>query len=111
MLSINKEHIVKDRLNENGDQKVGESSGLKKTVTFSNMVLVNLSRISSMADMKLGPLVDDGASYSAIGIVELHILYSHIGNVMDFNLDPVTAKLREFTNLQYGSGNHTSART
>lgn len=62
-----------------------------------------------MALMRLGPLVDDGASYSAIGIVELNILHSHIGNLWDVIVDTVPYKLKGFTHLQYGIGNHTSA--
>lgn len=97
VLSIKKEDICKQ--NSIGNDKGGDSSSSKKTVTFSNLILVNSAMIYSMDNMKLGPLVDDGAAYLAIRIVGLKILYSHIGNVSDYNLNPVRPKLNEFTHL------------
>lgn len=106
--NIKSEDIGKQQSNINDAQKTGGASSSKKTVTFSNMILLNSAQIKNMADMRLGPLVDDGATYSAIGIVELNILHSHIGNVSEVIVNPVPEKLKDFTHLQYGSGNHTS---
>lgn len=57
----------------------------------------------------IGPLVDDGAPYSAIGMIELKLLRDHLGLNECFELDPVPKTLNGYTQWQYGTGTHASA--
>ena len=58
---------------------------------------------SSETDCKLGPMLDDGAPYSAIGQVELNLL-THNSSI----LDPLPKSISDFLYWQFGSGGHSS---
>ena len=51
----------------------------------------------------LGPMLDDGAPYSALGIIELKMLRPII------DMDPIPSPISEFEYWQFGSGAHSSA--
>lgn len=55
-----------------------------------------------------GPLVDDGAPYSAIGQVELMLLRNHLGMNDKVQLEPIPDALNGYTHWQYGVGKHSS---
>lgn len=54
----------------------------------------------------VGPLVDDGAPYSAIGYVELQLLLNQMNGI---DLDSIPSCLGGTTKWQYGRGEHSSA--
>lgn len=74
--------------------------------------MVQVSRLITSHDsvnrVRLGPLVDDGAPYSAIRYVELLILRNALGLEVDFVLDKLPESLDGRTLWQYGSGKHAS---
>lgn len=55
----------------------------------------------------IAPLVDDGAEYSAIGIVELKLLQH--SNEISLSLDPISNSLGSVTHWQFRYGPHASA--
>lgn len=82
------------------------SSTASKHQTLSfNMVTFDGSTESPM---HFGPLLDSGASYSAIGMVELTMIADHSGLQTDPALDPISAALSGYTSWQYGTGSHAS---
>lgn len=52
--------------------------------------------------------MDDGALYSAIGIIELLLLLELLGHQKDVILDPIPSTLQGHTNCKYGVGDHFS---
>lgn len=84
----------------------GEKSK-KKTLSFS-MAKLSGSSASLPITGLLGPLVDDGAPYSAIGQVELNLLTEHAGLQTDHKLDKIPKALKGHTHWQYGTGKHAS---
>ena len=58
----------------------------------------------------VGPLFDDGAPYSAIGLTELHILKQQILLNFTGTLDNIPSSLNARCFWQYGCGNHASAK-
>lgn len=50
----------------------------------------------------------DGAPYSAIGIVELKLLFDEINCLFSDTLDPNPILLRDYSKLRYGNGSHSS---
>lgn len=65
---------------------------------------------SSVQKQDIGPLVDDGAPYSAIGLTELHILKDQLLSNFTGKLDTIPTSLNVRTFWQYGCGNHASAK-
>ena len=57
----------------------------KKTISFNMAALVGSSG-NTFPSAKRRPLLDDGAPYSAIGLVELKLLADHVGLSSDFKL-------------------------
>jgi len=89
--------------------------GPKKAISFSNACLIastcqarSASSDSIADDAALGPLVDDGAPYSAIGLVELRLLLDRFGQKAT-DLEPIPSSFAGSTYWQYGSGDHSSA--
>lgn len=62
---------------------------------------------SNNGSVHVGPLVDDGAEYSAIGSIELQIL---LNIDSDVGLEPPPDTLNGHSHWQYGQGEHRSAR-
>ena len=58
---------------------------------------------NSQQPVSLGPMVDDGAPYSALGSTELRLL-----GLSDDNLDPIPSTIATFKYWQFGSGAHSS---
>ncbi len=56
----------------------------------------------------IGPLVDDGAPYSAIGVIELLLMSDDISDINDIKMDPIPSCLEGYSHFQYGTGNHSS---
>ena len=89
-------------------------NGSKNTLTFNNACLTgnscnhngNSANRNNCSNDVLGPLVDDGAPYSAIGYIELQLL---LNSVNDVEIDPMPSCLENATQWQYGSGEHSSA--
>lgn len=50
----------------------------------------------------IGPLVDSGAPYSGIGLVELKVLADYIGFSQNPKLDYILLALNGHTHMQYG---------
>lgn len=56
----------------------------------------------------LGPLVDDGAEYSAVGLIELKLFELKLNLDID-DLDPIPSSLTGVTHWQFCVGDHASA--
>lgn len=54
------------------------------------------------------PFLDDGASYSAIGIVKLNLQTDQTGLSPNPQLDGIPPALEGHTHWQYGTGEHAS---
>ena len=59
--------------------------------------------VSRQPPVALGPMVDDGAPYSALGSTELRLL-----GMTDDSLDPIPESISSFKFWQFGSGAHSS---
>ena len=94
--------------------------GSTGTVTFHMVSLSNNhdTEISSSIcqhayhgeKIQLGPLIDDGAPYSGMGLEEFLELKDTIMPSFDGMLDPLPATVAYRPFWQYGSGNHASSR-
>lgn len=84
------------------DKKNGDNS--KNTVSFN---MARLSQNSVTLDDAVGPLVDDGAEYSALGIVELK-LFEELYRDTNTEMDPIPASLEGVNHWQFGVGEHAS---
>ena len=60
--------------------------------------------------VQLGPLLDDGAPYSGMGLEEILLLKHTIMPTFNGNLDPLPAAVVCRPFWQYGSGKHASSR-
>ena len=87
-------------------------SNTKKTISF-NMANIfsstSTTKNCTFVDPFLGPLVDDGAPYSAIGNIELRLLQDQFGYEIDAQFDSIPDSLDGHTHWQYGIGQHSSA--
>ena len=94
----------------------GDQSAQQKTMTF-NMVHVSQVPVGSssksnlITNVTIGPLLDDGAPYSAIGLHELKIISMDLLPNWSGDLDIVPASLKGCTKWQYGVGEHSSAES
>lgn len=61
-------------------------------------------------DTHSGPLVDDGAPYSAIGLAELQVLLSHVGINLQDSLQSTLTELDGYTHWRHGPGKHSGTR-
>lgn len=64
--------------------------------------------IINQYEENLGPLLDYGAPYSAIGLVELRILLSEMCLSFPESFGPFPHCLKGFTKFQYGKDAHSS---
>ena len=78
----------------------------KKTMTFNMVKITNNGNLST--SHFIGPLLDDGAPYSGLGIHELTILSPFLHTNWNQKLDPLPAAIADSTHWQYGSGAHSS---
>jgi len=85
-----------------------ESSRSNRTVTFNMCHITNHQELFDIEDNFVGPLLDDGAPYSGIGMSELQVL-AHIV-LPDWNnkLDPLPSTIASRPYWQYGTGEHSS---
>ena len=83
---------------------VGSSAQPKKTIRFNMVQLVNDEK--ALDETVIGPLLDDGAPYSGMGLSEFKILQEILLPTWNGEFDPVPADLG--THWQYGNGEHSS---
>lgn len=74
-----------------------------------NTLVCALSSAPTSCSSELGPLVDDGAPFCAIGDVELHALRKSLYKAK-FVIDDKHQELAEFDYYQYAVGSHASSR-
>lgn len=65
---------------------------------------------SSENQSHLGPLINSGASYSAIGLVSLSMLADHSGLPTGRPLSPISKSLVGYTSLKDGTSDHASSK-
>ena len=84
----------------------------RNTVSFNMATTSGADNSAGSTDSgaMIGPLVDDGAPYSAIGMAELKLLLEHSAGDGDIELDDIPEALDGHTHWQYGTGQHASAR-
>ena len=63
--------------------------------------------VTSNPSFNAGPMVDDGAPFSAIGNTELMLIRKHVLSI-DFVLEPKPTDLNQYCYWQYGNGSHSS---
>lgn len=78
-----------------------------KAVSF-NMAILTCYAANTGLSCELGPLLDDGAPYSAIGQVNLSLLSNHLGLSENPKIDAIPQALGIHTHWQYGIGEHAS---
>lgn len=78
----------------------------KKSMTF-NMVNISDSCIALSNDF-VGPLLDDGAPYSGLGVEEFKVLQELIMPNWDGSYDKLPKEIQDRPYWQYGTGNHSS---
>lgn len=76
----------------------------KKTVTFH---MVNIP--SAIFDNPVGPLLDDGAPYSGMGLAEFKLIQPFVVPDWNGSLDPLPEIIQDRPWWQYGQGRHASA--
>lgn len=83
---------------------------LDKSILSSNSAVLigNMANFKNDFKQVCGPLLDDGAPYSAIGEVELCILLDDLGLDFPKHYDPIPRSLNGFSYFQYGTGSHSS---
>lgn len=89
----------------------GFTSSLSASLSTPQVLVANASRCHQQSDNRFnetGPLVDDGAPFSAIGEVELNLLRSRLEYVSPSLLDK-PPQLQQFDSWQFGVGEHASA--
>ncbi len=91
---------------ENPEAQSSEAGTSKKSVTFNMAKLVAGS--SEIGGEFTGPLLDDGALYSGIGISELKRLSSYLRTQWSGKLYPLPDSISDRNHRQYGTGSHSS---
>ena len=94
-------------VNKSSHSAANASNERKKTVTFNMATLVVSSALSLTSNM-IGPLVDDGAPYSAIGLVKLKDLAKKLGLSSNWKMAQIPSVLEGHSHWQYGTGDHAS---
>ena len=100
----------------NGDSEDRKDKSKKKTISFNMATLTTPSdkdiltsySVSTSSSIERGPLLDDGAPYSAIGQIQLNLLANQIGMSPDLTLGAIPQALNGHTHWQYGTGEHAS---
>lgn len=90
----------------------GLNDSKKKTISFDmakSFAKNARARICVSNKRFIGPLVDDGARYSAIDMAELKFPPYHLSLGEGFDLNTVPTCLNGYTHWQYGSGSHASS--
>lgn len=97
----NNESTNKDKYDNNNQQgtKPPRSSG--NVLNFMGCLITN--NVSSNSKNPSGPLVDDGAPFSAIGMTELRLL-RHIDTSSSIKLEPIPTDLSYYKWWQFGTG-------
>lgn len=80
----------------------------KKCAAIEERECQEISAHAPSRSDNIGPMVDNGAPYSAIGILDLLLLSSNILPSFEGSLDPVPDAFKAFNGWQYGSGDHAS---
>ena len=81
----------------------------KKTLSFGMVQLKNSTSEKLFESNTIGPLLDDGAPYSGIGLEEFLVMQPLLLPKWNGKLDPVPDHLSSYKFWQYGSGEHASA--
>ena len=92
---------------KDGNSATNGYESKKKSISFNMAKLVGSSS-GTVSSQELGPLVDDGAPYSAIGVVELKLLAKQFGLPHDWSIKPVPDSFKGHSHWQYGTGEHAS---
>lgn len=87
--------------NANGNAQAN-GNGKPKALHF------HMANFSDQIEEAPGPMVDDGAPYSGIGIQELANLFESINCEWNGKLNPIPKTVRATPFWQYGSGSHSS---
>lgn len=114
--SLNTDVVSSDKpIVQNESQNGGQSGqpnkrialGFTSSLQSNNTLHCNIaSTVTSSFDA--GPLVDDGAPYSAIGEVEVQLLRNQLST--DLILEPKPDELQNYEYWQYGTGSHSSSK-
>ena len=94
-----------NNINRNGNGGAVLNFGMANLTPKSTTSLSSFSNVPS----QLGPMVDSGAPYSAIGVPELCVLWSSLGRQHITEYDPIPSAISHYAFWQYGSGAHSSA--
>ena len=107
----NKDGTIKPGINslkERPEKSLGFSS---QNITRKKAVTCHLAKLSSnkaeTSDLEFrGPLLDDGALHSGIGIDELKIMSPYLRKNRNGNIEPLPASIVDRTHWQYRTGSH-----
>lgn len=96
---------------QNGKQQTCTSSAAvsARNNGMMSFIVGLLTACTTTSPRHNGPLLDDGAPYSAIGVVEVGLLFV-LTNIDVSRLEPKTKAVSNFGWWQYGQGEHASTR-
>lgn len=83
-------------------------SGSKRAISF-HMAYLDSSLSANENDVYICPLVNDGATYSGIGLVELRLLAKDLVPNWSGSLHPLPYSVKNRTFCHYSNGNHRSS--
>ena len=92
---------------DSGSNPPKQQKAKQKTVTFNMAQVCTKDDESSITP---GPLVDDAAPYSGMGIVELRALAPYLLPKWNGSFDPLPDLVKDKPFWQYGNGSHSSGR-
>lgn len=95
--------------NENQQPAAGKSNNSAPNNGMMSFTASLTASSATPSPRRKGPLLDDGAPYSAIGIVELRLL-SGLKHIDARHLEPKPPSIAHFDWWQYGQGDHASTR-
>ena len=107
-----KSQCQKDKMDPSSTNNSGNNSQNKVALGFtynlgsSKTLIGNMSSGHIASFNETGPLVDDGAPYSAIGEVELQLVSSELIHKPELESKPDA--VAEYDRWQYGQGDHSS---
>ena len=96
---------------EKSDRNRAYAPVCKKTSVSSNMAKLIGSSAATTVSKDLRPLVDDGAPYSAISLVELKWLGKKLDPALSLTINPIPMTLNGYSHWQYRTGEHASQST
>ena len=85
-----------------------QSSSDSDTSESSETFRAHLAYFNDPDQTDLGPMVDDGAPYSALGIVELALVCQPRSDSIEDLITPLPESISQFRFWQFGSGKHAS---